>query len=349
MGKSNVVELYKKEVADKINEFLEFRKYKSVNTAKAYKHDIEVFYNKPIEYITENDLNDTDLQQFKNFIKDNKNKVSNATIRRRLSAVKHMLKFLAVPNKKGEIPIVKDIGFLEGISELVEQLPINDNQHGKMSAEEVYQIAIWAGKNEKKNADIKEYLIKFALETGTRIGACLSLLWTDVKEIEDGEVLIHYIGKGNKDTYIRITEEFYNEILCLKYKYKNEHIFPISVRSAERVIDNYREAYNIPKERKIVFHSIRGAAARFAFKLYGNNIQAAQKKLNHRSSDTTEKYYLRDKDIHADGMISMKNKVDQDLYKKVDDKMRLQALEEMAGDFKLALNLKLQEMLRHEN
>jgi integrase len=325
--------------------FLKLKGNSSKNTARTYKNGIQTFYNKPIQFLTVEDIHNTDLETFENFIQEmtESNKYNNKTIRLKMTAVKELIKYISW--HKGGTEITGDINYLNGVTELAKTLPENDNHRGNISVEDVKNMAKWALDNERERSDVKNCLISFALDTSSRIGSCLSLKWDDFGEVDKvGEVPVHFVGKGNKDTYKKIGKLLYDKILVLKNKYHSDLVFPISDSAICDMIARWRKDNNIPKSKNIKFHSIRGAGARFAYKLGGNDTMAAKEVLNHSNVNTTLKYYVKSGEVHATGAVSMSYGLDQDLYKKVDHNLLLQAIEKVPG-YKLMLNLKLNEIL----
>jgi integrase len=348
MAQSNVVTPLNK-LSDLVVGFLKLKGNSSKNTARTYKNGIQTFYNKPIQFLTVEDIRNTNLETFEYFIQEmtESNKYNNKTIRLKMTAVKELIKYISW--HKGGTEITGDINYLNGVTELAKTLPEKDNHRGNIDEREVKNMAKWALVNERERPDVKSCLISFALDTSSRIGSCLSLKWDDFGEVDKaGEVPVHFIGKGNKDTYKKIEKELYDKILVLKNKYHSDLVFPISDSAVHEMIARWRKDNNIPESKNIKFHSIRGAGARFAYKLGGNDPMAAKQVLDHSNVNTTFKYYVKSEEIHATGAVSMSCGLDQDLYKKVDHNLLLQAIEKVPG-YELMLNLKLNEMINTNN
>jgi integrase len=327
--------------------FLKLKGNSSENTARTYKNGIQTFYNKPIQFLTVEDIHNTDLETFENFIQEMKenNEYNNKTIRLKMTSVKELIKYISW--HKDGTKITGDINYLNGVTELAKTLPEKDNYYGNISVEDVRNMSKWILENEREKADVKSYLVLFALDTSSRIGSCVNLQWNDFGQIdESGEVPVHFIGKGNSDTYKKINANFYTELLSLKKKYNSKLLFPISASAIRQMIKRWREANHIPESKNIKFHSIRGTGAVYAFKTNGNDPVAAKEALNHKNLNNIN-HYVKSSEIHATGAVSMSYGLDQDLYKKVDHNLLLQAIEKVP-EFKLMLNLRLNEMMKNK-
>jgi integrase len=337
---AKIVKLNENSVFDQVEMFLNKKGYRSERTKVSYETDIKRFFkitrNKEIKHLTEHDVQIT-LDDFENFINTMYNRkhengeryYNNKTINRNITVARGILEYLH--GKK----IIKDISYFK----LIDYLPETKNPHGVLSVDEVYQMANWAGTEESHKKQIKHFIILFSLDTCARLSECLSLKWSYFEEKED-RVQVKMIGKGNKDFRPSISKEFYNNLLSIKSE-ESDSVFPISKDAITDMMERYREYFNIPKERRIVFHSIRKAGAMFQYRISGNDIMQAKKALNH-SSVTTTQVYLDDTDYGLLGAVSSANN-DMELYKKVSHEELIKALDNCNNDLKIILNMRIHE------
>lgn len=332
-----VVKLNNTKVYDQIKKYLTKQSYNSKGTEVAYEGDIRVFFktvkNKDIEYLTQDDIQIT-LDDFEDFIQYfYQNKLyENKTINRKVSAVKGLLKYLAA--KK----LVNDVSYFE----LVNSLPEKKNSYGIFQLSEVFDLAELA-LTEKYKAKEKRLLILFALDTCIRQSAILSLKWSAFREVED-RVLVEGVDKGNQEFRQSIAKEFYRELLTIKSD--SELVFNgVTKDMIFNLIKRYKKQFNIPDERKLVFHSIRKAGGTFRYRVTGD-IFEAKKALNHKSIVTTQ-IYIEDEDYGALGAVSSKGKLNEELYKEVDHETLVKAIESLSTNQKFMLNMKINELIRN--
>jgi integrase len=336
-----VVKLENTEIYDQILKFLEKHSYNSDKTRDAYEKDIKLFFklmrNKEIKHLNREDVQLT-LDDFEDFTSklynasDDKGEkaYANKTINRKISAVKGLTKYLA--GKK----YIKDVAFIE----LIDTLPENSNSHGFLETHEVFRMAELA-LNETHKGVNKSLAILFSLDTCARKSEVLNMKWSNFVEKED-VVLVKGIGKGNKEFRQSISKEFYNELLDLKVD-GSDSVFNLSNKNIDDMMRRLRNLMKFPKERNIVFHSIRKGGATFRYRLT-NDIVEAKRSLNHSNLATTTLYLAQQDYGDAIGAVSSRGNLNMDLYKEVDNETLLQAIEMCNSDFKVMLNMKLKEI-----
>jgi integrase len=337
----NIVKMDNTKVYDQIEKYLTKHSYNSSDTERAYRRDIELFFQlikgKELKYLSEEDMQLT-LDDFEDFIdklfkaedEEGNRLYQNTTINRKIAAIKGITRYLF--GKK----IVNDISFLE----IVDSLPKMSKHYGVLESHEVFQISEWA-LTERSKGETKRLLILFSFDTCARLDECLSMKWNDLI-IKEDVVLITGIGKGNKEFRTTISKDFYNELLKLK-KEDSETVFNISERRVSDMMARARKHFNIPQEREIVFHSFRKSGATFRYRVTGDILEA-KKALNHSSLATTE-LYIQKLDYGALGAVSSSGKLDMELYKKVDYDVLQEAISQCNKDLQLILNMKIQEIL----
>ncbi|MFO1442907.1 site-specific integrase [Bacillus sp. Bva_UNVM-123] len=343
MLSEKVIKLNNTEVYEQIKKFIDNHSYNSLGTAKAYLADIKLFFsiikNKEIKYLSHNDIQLTldDFEDFINYLynlksKNQKREYTNKTINRKVTAVKGLVEYLAA--KK----LISDISYLP----LIRFLPEVKNHYGALEAHEVFEMARLAS-NERNDGDIKSLAILFSLDTCIRKEALLSLKWANFIEKED-VVVVQGIDKGNKHFRESISLEFFEELKRIKTN-KSEYVFNISSKSIDRMFARLRDdKMKIPKERNIVFHSIKKAGVNFRYRMTGDILEA-QRAAKHSRLDTT-RIYLEAEDYGAMGAVSTKGNLDMGLYKKVDKDILIEAIGMCKKDFQTILNLKIKEILK---
>lgn len=317
-------------------------------TQQAYESDIRLFLrtirNKEkgseLEYLTLDELQFTfeDLEEFKEKILDLRNldgkyAYTNKSFNRKLSAIKNFTRYLA--KKK----LIKDISFLELVTSEKEK----DSHYGVLSVNEVFDMANWVINHERELIDIKYYLILFSLDTCVRKSAVLRLKWSDFVEDED-VVLVKGIDKGNNEFRQKISKEFYKDLLTIKNESSNR-VFNITPLAIQKTMNRYREYFKISPERKITWHSIRKTGVTFRYRVTGDILEA-QRAARHKNINTTM-IYLEPEDYGALGAVSSAGKLDNELYKKVDRDVLIEALSKCKKDVQLLVNLKLHEIIKN--
>lgn len=342
---TTVIETYSTQVYNQIVKFLKqkekkSKKYESTSTSEAYGRDIKDFFklmrNKEIEFLSKEDMK-IELEDIEDFViklKDS-GKYSNSTINRKIVAIRKLLSYLN-SKKINEEKIVKDISYFSQI-----QREMDDTEsYGILSVEESYRFAQLA-KEERVKGEIKSLFFLFALDTALRKDEILSLKWSNIRE-EEGRIRIIGVGKGNKEFRKEISNEFYERLLTLKKD--KERVFDISVNSIDDSFRRIREKMELPKERKIVFHSIRKSGVTFVHRITKDPF-ATMKYANHKSFNTTQ-IYLEEDDYGAIGAVSSKDSLNMNKFKEVDHETLLKALETMDKSYLILLNKTLSDIKR---
>jgi integrase len=320
-------------------------------TQVAYEADVRLFFRivkskergSELEYLSLDDLQFTleDFEYFKEQLCDMRNEdgkytYTNKTINRKLSAIRSFTRYLA--KKK----LINDISFIT----LVNSEKEKSNHYGAFSVDEVFKMSEWAFNNERELGDVKRLAILFSLDSCIRKSAMLRLKWTDFTETENG-VEVKGIDKGNSEFRQLISKEFYNELLTIKDE-KSDYIFNISSDSIDSMMGRYRKAFNVPKERRLVWHSIRKSGVTFRYRISGGDIMEAKRAAGHKSITTTQ-IYIESEDYGQIGAVSSAGKLDLELFRKVDQETLIKAISMCKKDVQLILNMKIQELLKENN
>lgn len=318
-------------------------------TASSYEADIRLFFflmrgkdkGKELEFLSLDDLNITQ-EDFEEYIeklcnlKDVKgnNFYVNKTINKKSVALKSFIRYM-----KRKKVIATDISYLE----LIKGEKERKVHYGVLSPEETLTMANLCLEERDKKLT-KKLLILTAFKTGLRISELLDLNWKNSFLFKGDEVYLKGYGKGNKPFEIKITRELYEEMQQLNQGH--DKIFQISKRRVSDLMDRLRTKMNIDESRMITFHSIRKAYGTLYYKLT-QDIEATRKALRHESIATTQ-IYLGINNNDLNDIIFSVDKIQDDLYKKVNNDDLLVAIENLPKSVKLVLNLKVQEILNNK-
>jgi integrase len=343
---------YFKELNRNNRDYEQYYDGETSKTQQAYEADIRLFFRiikgkqkgSELEYLSLSDLQLTfdDLEEYKQKLCDMRNDdgkytYTNKTVNRKLSAIKSFIRGMGKRKIDGE-PIIKDISFITLVTSEKEK----DNHYAAFEVGEVFELSEWCFNNERELGDVKRLAVLFALDTCIRKSAQLRLTWNDFKVKEDG-VEVKGIDKGNKEFRQTISLDFYNELLTIKKEGSNR-VFNLSSDAIDSMLSRYRKAFNVPTERRLVWHSIRKSGIMFRYRLT-NDILEAKKAANH-SSITTTQIYLQETDYGQIGAVSSAGKLNESLYKEINHETLIKAIEMCKKDMKLILNMKINEVLK---
>lgn len=331
-------------LSESINLFLKEKGKKSDRTELNYRTDIDHYFNavygKSYEHVTIEELNkETHLYNLMRYFnelydaeKDGARCYANATINRKQASIKELLKDLRVKRI-----YYNDLSDLDAIK----NLPKNTRRIENIQHDKALEYAEWLLKNEKFKGVEKYYIIMLALDTGLRASELLALKWNQFIEEEEHVLLTGY-GKGNKFYSEKLNKRFYNE---LKENLNDDNLFTLSYSDLATMINRVKKAFG-DSDRAISFHSFKKRAVTTAYRLTGD-IKEAKRKGRHSNLGTTDGY-LEEEDYGITGLISLGGDTDNELYKKVDTQILMQALEEMKSDFIYILNSKIRNINEKE-
>lgn len=324
-------------VLDQIERYLQNKGNKSERTKESYARDIKEFFKeirkKEISQLSREDVQ-LKIDDFEDFInkKLDEGQLNNKTINRCVGTVKTLLKYL---NSKG---IVDDISFL--LNGSIVRLPEVKNKYGALTVAEVNELAELA-LHEREKGEIKRLYFLFLLETCARKTAAMNMKWSNFTEINENDVTLRYIDKGNKEFKIKIARWLYNELLTLKVE-GEERVFNLSENAIQNSFTRIKKKMNIREERNIVIHSIRKCGATFLF-YKTNNILFVQKVLGHTNVNVTQDY-IDVQDYGVIGAVSTAGEVGVEIINEVSHEELLAAINSLPKDNQLLLALKIQEL-----
>ena len=269
-------------------EFLDFliiEKGLTLSSIESYKYDLTIFYNDIKDKLENNNLHKLKIEFIYDFIKNQSiNRISSATIKRRVSTIRNFYLFL----QKREV-----------ISFIVPEIKtpkIGIKLPNYLTIEEVDKLLSIHDINTFKGLRDKT-MLEIMYSCGLRVSELISL---KKKDINIKNSFIRIIGKGNKERIIPIGEialEYLNkyfELLSYNSKINNsKNVFinknglPLTRQYFFKIIKYYSIKANINKN--ISPHTLRHS---FATHLLENGapLIAVKNLLGHESINTTQIY-----------------------------------------------------------
>lgn len=269
-------------------EFLDFliiEKGLTLSSIESYKYDLTIFYNDIKDKLENNNLHKLKIEFIYDFIKNQSiNRISSATIKRRVSTIRNFYLFL----QKREV-----------ISFIVPEIKtpkIGIKLPNYLTIEEVDKLLSIPDINTFKGLRDKT-MLEIMYSCGLRVSELISL---KKKDINIKNSFIRIIGKGNKERIIPIGEialEYLNkyfELLSYNSKLNNsKNVFinknglPLTRQYFFKIIKYYSIKANINKN--ISPHTLRHS---FATHLLENGapLIAVKNLLGHESINTTQIY-----------------------------------------------------------
>lgn len=269
-------------------EFLDFliiEKGLTLSSIESYKYDLTIFYNDIKDKLENNNLHKLKIEFIYDFIKNQSiNRISSATIKRRVSTIRNFYLFL----QKREV-----------ISFIVPEIKtpkMGIKLPNYLTIEEVDKLLSVPDINTFKGLRDKT-MLEIMYSCGLRVSELISL---KKKDINIKNCFIRIIGKGNKERIVPIGEialEYLNKYFELlsynskinnsKYVFINKNGLPLTRQYFFKIIKYYSIKANINKN--ISPHTLRHS---FATHLLENGapLIAVKNLLGHESINTTQIY-----------------------------------------------------------
>lgn len=142
----------------------------------------------------------------------------------------------------------------------------------------------------KKNGD-RDYLIGLTLILmGLRVSELIGIKWGHFHSDPAGISMWLTVvdGKGGKQREVKVPEKLWGKYATHFSNYDpGQHLFPLSVRHVERILQKAREQSDLAK--KPTPHWLRHTNATLAL-LHGASLQQVQENLGHAHINTTQRY-----------------------------------------------------------
>jgi integrase len=279
---------YSKFLGDYIDTFLD--RYKT-NTQKAYRKDIVQFF----EYFFKREYKDVqvwelialesnDLNKYQTHLlregnmrveaKGEKNKQN--TTKRKIQSLISMYKYLASDFAK-----VRPEGWNS-----LKKLDDDTERYGVLHEHEAKAL-LEAIRQEKYKVKEKMILVDLALRTSIRFSALLNLTMNHI--FYDNNENVWYINTLDKreKTYVRsLPDSVYKDLKELASYNDGQRIFTLNKDTVNDMMNRAVEIAQIPKERNIVFHSLKKFGVQSVFEENGN-LEEARIQAGHDDINTT--------------------------------------------------------------
>lgn len=327
MKAQKVISIHDDKVYRIIINHLRMVEVNSSRTATEYEREIREFFKdmrgKDILHLTEEDLifSPTDIKEYSIHLLQ---KYSTSSVKRKLYAIKSFYKEFE-KNGLNVRPSIFDIKIKQG----------ETNSYGVLSWDEVEKMIELA--KEENNGIEKSLLIELAATTAIRLSALLRLTWENFK-VKKGVHVITVYDKGKKLDEKPINEDLYNR---LRKNLKGHKLFNMTDRTARSTVKNLARKMGIEESRNITFHSLKKAALNEAYNLT-KDIMTVAKLANHKSANTTLKFYMEQKKDYA-SMPSMflGQELDTSVLEEANKEDLLKAILECGRDIQLQIINKL--------
>lgn len=166
-------------------------------------------------------------------------------------------------------------------------------KYDTLTHEEVLKIIDLVSQTRKGSE--KALLIRLAYATAFRKESLLVSKWTDIIERE-GVRYLKVLGKGNKWSHKKLSDDLHNELMKHKTKSKGIKIFELTDTTVKKMMKYIRENIDFG-DRNIVFHSFKKASISEVNIITGGDIKAMQVHGDHADATTTLNDYLATKQM----------------------------------------------------
>lgn len=286
----NIVQLNSKKenknVYATIHTYLTRRGQDSANTKKSYERSIRDFFrtmrNKEIEDLVEADLIFT-KDQIESYQVALKEQYKGSTVNSTITAIRECYERL------------EDNGFDVSRSWFnLERYDEHDSvSYDTLTHSEVVQAIDIVSKTRKGSE--KALLLRLAYATAFRKETLLTMKWNQIVEIDD-VWYVKVMGKGNKWSHKKLSDDLYKSLMEFKEGSKKEKIFELTKTTVNKMIDHIRKNMDFG-ERRIVFHSFKKASINEVNIISGGDIKAMQQHGDHANAGTTLNTYLAKKNL----------------------------------------------------
>ncbi|KRE70872.1 tyrosine-type recombinase/integrase [Paenibacillus sp. Soil750] len=283
----NVINTYNQKFHSLFEEFIKGQRSKG--TALAYRTDINQFlnftFNKEAQFVTMDmiiSLTRLEAMKYHNHLKEpdeNGIKTKNATIKRKINAVKSFLNSLKVD--------YRDIN--ENIFDncKLENASLDQEGYGNLDWDEAFLFIEYAH-IEQMEGNQMAMILKLACITSIRLDTLLSLDWEENFRVKNEKgILVNYIDAVDKHTRHQtpISLIFYNE---LREKLGTDgKLFPnLHAHKVGRLLKEIIAYFEIDPKRNIKFHSFKKCGVNRVLEKTGD-LTKAQVQGKHKSIVTT--------------------------------------------------------------
>lgn len=286
-----IIELHPRTAYEDINFYLDG--LEAENTVTRYRKAIERFISKqydgiPLQHVQEshfNDLTYTDMYRYRNYLR--RKGYAASTVNNEMTALFNLLKELnKIQREDGSYPYSLNVDQLRTKTLRVREV----NSSGDITWEEVDDWISYIQESDMANKNNKWIFLHIARITALRKEALANLIYRDIRKSGDTWQIKSTL-KG-KTTTVSIKNEDADLLFSLwkNRDDKNEKVFKLSTKTMERTFNEIKNVFNIPEERNVTIHSLKGLSIYESYLASGKNILVAQKHGNHSSLETTYGY-----------------------------------------------------------
>ena len=277
-------------IVEEFLQYLKLEKQYSLHTTRAYKVDLNQFFNSLKSKLVFTEISTNDIQLFLQRL--SQNKMSERTLSRKLASIKSLFNYLLRQNK-----ITVNIAKLIKAPKIPKRLP------NYLSTGEISSLL-----NYPYGDTFKDFRDRLILElfyaTGLRISELIKIKVGDI-QVEGGTIKV--LGKGNKERIVvfgKTASNILREYLKQRFDYEkfnlSQYLFPQLKKSKDGSMNSHihvKTVFNIVKkyirqvssDEKLSPHSIRHS---FATHLLNNgaDLIAVKDLLGHVSLSSTQVY-----------------------------------------------------------
>ena len=178
-----------------LNSYLPLVRSRDTDTIESYRYSINIYIqflhetkNVALKTIKSRDFSQENLTEFKSWLEASRNNVA-TTINHRLSDIRSFSKYLM---KNGAISEIE----YEKIREVEDVPDKRCIEFVWLSLEDIKLILKLVMQNRNHIRDY--FLISLLYESGARINEILTLKLKDIRLVDDTDIDVHFLGKGNK-------------------------------------------------------------------------------------------------------------------------------------------------------
>lgn len=298
-----------------IHTYLTRKGQDSANTRDTYGRHIRDFFktmrNKEVEELVEADLI-FDKKQIKAYQVALKEQYKGSTVNNTMTALKECYDQLQ------EDGFAVDVAWFN-----VERYDEHDSESwDAFTHEEVLQIINLLSKTRKGRE--KSLLVRLAYATAFRKESILSLKFSDITDI-NGIWFIKTLGKGNKWSHKKLSDDLYAEIMDFKEEVQREKIFTLTHKTVNKMMNYIRENIDFG-DRRIVFHSFKKASIEEVNTITGGDLKAMQAHGDHSNATTTVNNYLAKKKLEDLVTVDVSNHVPVEKFEELSKEELLELL-----------------------
>jgi integrase/recombinase XerC len=271
-------------------QYLQVERQYSPDTIRAYKVDLEQFFESVDSKLKLSQISINNIQQFIQEL--SRNKMSERTLSRKLASIKSLFKYLV---RQEEVPV--------NIAKLVKSPKIPKRLPNYLSSTEIASLLDYPyGESFKDSRD--RLILELFYATGLRISELIKIKCAHI-QLESGTIKV--LGKGNKERVVifgATASEILRTYLMQRGELKQYELSPYLFPQIKKSIDgsmkshiHVRTVFNIVKkyirqissDEKLSPHSLRHS---FATHLLDNgaDLMAVKDLLGHASLSSTQIY-----------------------------------------------------------